>query len=53
MIPKITGQLTALHNDTLTRKIDAFQYEVLIPKSNRANARAWIFANEVDNACCR
>jgi holliday junction DNA helicase RuvA len=35
MITKITGQLTALHNDTLTLKIDAFEYEVLIPEFNR------------------
>jgi holliday junction DNA helicase RuvA len=35
MITKITGQLTALHNDTLTLKIDAFEYEVLIPEFTR------------------
>jgi holliday junction DNA helicase RuvA len=35
MITKITGQLTALSNDTLTLKIDAFEYEVLIPEFNR------------------
>jgi Holliday junction DNA helicase RuvA len=35
MITKITGQLAALQNDTLTLKIDAFEYEVLIPEFNR------------------
>ena len=31
MITKIGGQLAALHGDTLTLKIDAFEYEALIP----------------------
>ena len=35
MITKITGQLVALHDDTLTLKIDAFEYEVLIPEFTR------------------
>ncbi len=35
MITKITGQLVALHDDALTLKIDAFEYEVLIPEFNR------------------
>ncbi len=35
MITKITGQLSALHGDALTLKIDAFEYEVLIPECNR------------------
>lgn len=35
MITKITGQLIALHDDTLTLKIDAFEYEVLIPEFAR------------------
>ena len=35
MITKITGQLVALHGDTLTLKIDAFEYEVLIPEFTR------------------
>ena len=35
MITKITGQLVALRGDTLTLKIDAFEYEVLIPEFNR------------------
>ncbi len=35
MITKITGQLAALHNDALTLRIDAFEYEVLIPEFNR------------------
>jgi Holliday junction DNA helicase RuvA len=35
LITKITGQLVALHNESLTLKIDAFEYEVLIPEFNR------------------
>ena len=35
MITKITGQQVALHDDTLTLKIDAFEYEVLIPEFTR------------------
>lgn len=35
MITKISGQLVALYNDTLTLKIDAFEYEVLIPEFAR------------------
>ena len=35
MITKITGQLVALRGDTLTLKIDAFEYEVLIPEFTR------------------
>jgi len=35
MITKITGQLSALQNDTLSLKIDAFEYEVLIPEFTR------------------
>ena len=35
MITKITGQLVALHGDTLTLRIDAFEYEVLIPEFTR------------------
>ncbi len=35
MIAKITGQLVALHGDTATLKIDAFEYEVLIPEFTR------------------
>jgi len=35
MITKITGRLVALHDDALTLKIDAFEYEVLIPEFNR------------------
>ncbi len=35
MITKITGQLAALHDDTLILKIDAFEYEVLIPEFTR------------------
>jgi holliday junction DNA helicase RuvA len=35
MITKISGQLVALHDDTLTLKIDAFEHEVLIPEFTR------------------
>ena len=35
MITKITGQLVALHGDTLTLQIDAFEYEALIPEFTR------------------
>ena len=35
MITKITGQLVALAGDALTLKIDAFEYEVLIPEFTR------------------
>jgi Holliday junction DNA helicase RuvA len=35
MITKITGQIAALHGDTLILKIDAFEYEVLIPEFTR------------------
>lgn len=35
MITKITGQLVALADDQLTLKIDAFEYEVLIPEFTR------------------
>ena len=35
MITKITGQLVALRGDSLTLKIDAFEYEVSIPEFTR------------------
>jgi Holliday junction DNA helicase RuvA len=35
LITKITGQLIALHEDVLTLRIDAFEYEVLIPEFTR------------------
>jgi Holliday junction DNA helicase RuvA len=35
LITKITGELVALYNDTLTLKIGGFEYEVLIPEFNR------------------
>lgn len=35
MITKITGELVALQDDTLTLKIGAFEYEVLIPEFTR------------------
>ena len=40
MITKITGQLVALHGDTLTLKIDAFEYEVLIPEFTRRHLQS-------------
>lgn len=35
MITKITGQLAALHENTATLRIDAFEHEVLIPEFTR------------------
>ena len=35
MITKISGQLVALKDDVLTLRIDAFEYEVLIPEFTR------------------
>jgi holliday junction DNA helicase RuvA len=35
LITKITGELVALYNDTLTLKIGGFEYEVLIPEFTR------------------
>ena len=35
MITKITGQLVALQGDTLTLKVDTFEYEVSIPEFTR------------------
>jgi Holliday junction DNA helicase RuvA len=35
LITKITGQLVALHEDVLTLRIDAFEYEILIPEFTR------------------
>ena len=35
MITKIIGQLVALHEDVLTLRIDAFEYEILIPEFTR------------------
>jgi len=35
LITKITGQLAALRNDSLTLRIDAFEHEVLIPEFTR------------------
>ncbi|MEN6448937.1 MAG: Holliday junction branch migration protein RuvA [Thermoguttaceae bacterium] len=42
MITKITGQLAALHGDTLSLKIDAFEYEVLIPEFTRRQLQGQI-----------
>ena len=35
MITKITGQLVALDEDTLSLHVGAFEYEVLIPEFSR------------------
>src|SRR3972149_378818 len=35
MITKITGQLIALHEDVLTLRIGAFEYEILVPEFAR------------------
>jgi len=35
LITKITGQLVALHDDVLTLRLDAVEYEVLIPEFTR------------------
>lgn len=35
MITKVTGKLLAVHDDTLTLGVGAFEYEVLIPDYNR------------------
>jgi Holliday junction DNA helicase RuvA len=35
VITKITGELAALHDDALTLRIEAFEYEVLVPEANR------------------
>ena len=35
MITKVTGQLIALHEDVLTLKVGAFEYEVRIPEFTR------------------
>ena len=45
MITKITGQLVALHGDTLTLKIDAFEYEVLIPEFTRRQLQSELNQN--------
>jgi holliday junction DNA helicase RuvA len=45
MITKITGQLVALQNDTLTLKIDAFEYEVLIPEFTRRQLQSELSQN--------
>lgn len=42
MITKITGQLVALQDDTLTLKIDAFEHEVLIPEFTRRQLQGQI-----------
>ncbi|MGD0516038.1 MAG: Holliday junction branch migration protein RuvA [Thermoguttaceae bacterium] len=42
MITKITGQLVALHDDTLTLRIGAFEYEILVPEFNRRRLQSEI-----------
>src|SRR5580693_10020010 len=37
MITKITGHLVALQDNTLSLKIDAWEYEILIPEFTRRN----------------
>lgn len=45
MITKIIGQLVALHGDTLTLKIDAFEYEVMIPEFTRRQLQSELNQN--------
>ena len=40
MITKVTGQLIALHDDVLTLKVGAFEYEVRIPEFTRRQLQA-------------
>ncbi len=42
MITKITGQLTALQDNSLTLSINCFEYEVLIPEFTRRNLQQQI-----------
>jgi len=42
MITKITGQLVALQDNTLSLRIDAFEYEILIPEFTRRNLQQQI-----------
>jgi holliday junction DNA helicase RuvA len=42
LITKITGQLTALQDNTLTLRIDAFEYELLIPEFTRRHLQQQI-----------
>ena len=42
MITKITGQLIALHDDVLTLRIGAFEYEILIPEFARRRLQSEI-----------
>lgn len=42
MITKISGQLVALQENTLSLKIDAIEYEVLIPEFTRRNLQQQI-----------
>src|SRR5208283_3140181 len=42
MITKITGQLTALQENTLSLRIDAFEYEILIPEFTRRHLQQQI-----------
>jgi Holliday junction DNA helicase RuvA len=42
LITKITGQLIALHDDMLTLRIGAFEYEILVPEFNRRRLQSEI-----------
>jgi holliday junction DNA helicase RuvA len=42
LITKITGQLIALHDDVLTLRIGAFEYEILVPEFNRRRLQSEI-----------
>jgi len=42
MITKITGQLVALQDNTLSLRIDAIEYEILIPEFTRRNLQQQI-----------
>jgi Holliday junction DNA helicase RuvA len=42
LITKITGQLIALHDDVLTLRIGAFEYEILIPEFARRRLQSEI-----------
>jgi Holliday junction DNA helicase RuvA len=42
LITKITGQLIALHDDVLTLRIGAFEYEILVPEFARRRLQSEI-----------
>ena len=51
MITKITGQLVALQDNTLSLRIDAFEYEILIPEFTRRHLQQQIGQHR--RACLR